>query len=74
MFLHRRNLAAEDVLLLLDVNFADVERGYQHTDVGTDQEENAEDLEEDISAEQKNSDKEDDDDSACGEPVEREAS
>ena len=50
VFVHRRNLDVGDVLSLLEAEFADAERDYQHADVGTDQEENAEDSEEDISA------------------------
>lgn len=42
--------------------------------MGTNQEDDAEDLEEDIGAEQKNSDDKHDSDSAHSEPVEREAS
>lgn len=69
-----RNLAAEDVLSLLEAEFADAEREYEGADVGTEQEEDAEEQEEDVGAEQKISDEEEDNDSSCGEPVEMEAS
>ena len=61
--------ALGDVLSLLEAEFADAERKYQHADVNTDQEEGMEEREEDTSAE-KNSDEEDDHDLvAHGEPA-----
>ena len=39
MFTDRQSLAFGDVLSLLEAEFADAEREYQHTDVDTDQEE-----------------------------------
>lgn len=41
--------------MLLEARFKAAERDYKYADVGTDQEEDAEDLEESISAEQMNS-------------------
>ena len=68
----RRSLALGDVLSLLEAEFVDDERKYQHADVDTDQEENKEEREEDASTE-KNSD-EDDHDLSHSELVETKAS
>ena len=60
------NLALGDVLSLLEAEFANAEREYQHADVDTDQEEGTEERQEDASAE-KTSDEEDDHDLSHGE-------
>ena len=57
--------ALGDVLSLLEAEFADAEREFQHTDVNTDQEDDTEEQEEDTSTE-KNSDEEDGHDLAHG--------
>ena len=71
MFTDRQSLAFGDVLSLLEAEFADAEREYQHTDVDTDQEEDTEEREENPSME-KNSDEEDDHDLTHGKLVETE--
>ena len=59
-------LSLGDVLSLLEAEFADAEREYQHGDVDTDQEEGTEERQKDASAE-KTSDEEDDHDLSHGE-------
>ena len=66
VFTDRRSLALGDVLSLLEAEFADAEREYQHADMDTDQEEDTEEREEDAS-EEKTSDEEDDHDLSHGE-------
>ena len=60
------NLALGDVLTLLEAEFGEAEREYQHADVDTSQEEDAEERQENTSTE-KTSDEEDDHDLSHGE-------